>query len=247
MAPWRRGLDQFYDFLPLFIFKRLSVSLPICSQERDFSFVDNCCEEFMSCARYASVPRKVTFAPIRSNSASSTAIKSYQLPHLNNRHFGSSMQRHERSPYDLPDYPLPYFSTGYCYGCPPVPPPSAYAGCLPPLHHYPAPVIQPPRDIPSSCDNHSDEDERLSTGSSNSSHEHPHLFRPVDFDNCASSPYYPPTPSDSESGAESGATVSPDAQSSVSRTSISVSLVEEEMWEAFGVVGNEMIVTKPGR
>ena len=153
------------------------------------------------------------------------------------------MQRQEGSPYGLPEYPLPYFSTGYGYGCPP---PSAYVGCLPPFHHCPAPNIQqPPRDALSSCDSHSDnEDEQLSTGSSNSSLE---LFRPVDFENCESSPYYPPTPSDSDSSAENEAAVSPGVRSSVSRTAISVSLVQEEMWESFGAVGNEMIVTKPGR
>lgn len=65
-----------------------------------------------------------------------------------------------------------------------------------------------------------------------------HLFRPVDFDSV--SKYYPPTPTNSDGGSTEG-----DSPSHAGR--VSVSLAERELWEAFNRVGNEMIVTKPGR
>ena len=202
--------------------------------------------------------RKLSFGALRACTANvnvctanifctylSTCIKtsSFAVYRISDNHhlwrIRSNMQREGVHP----EYPLPYFSSGYPYGCPPR---SAYVGCLPPFHHwhYQTASIQSPRDAPSNCNSCCDsEDEPLSSGSSQA------LFRPLDFDNCKSTTaYYSPTPSDSDnSSVENEATSSPCIESSISKTAISVSLVQEEMWEAFRAIGNEMIVTKPGR
>ncbi len=71
------------------------------------------------------------------------------------------------------------------------------------------------------------------------------IFRPVDFDGYGSTSenpsngcfsYFPLTPTDSE------------GDSSPAHTGgITARLVDKELWESFREIGNEMIVTKPGR
>ena len=59
-------------------------------------------------------------------------------------------------------------------------------------------------------------------------------FRPVNFENPNGANCFPPTPPDSELGdGDTGG--------------ITVLLAEKALWESFLRVGNEMIVTKPGR
>ena len=62
------------------------------------------------------------------------------------------------------------------------------------------------------------------------------FFRPVDFENPSGTNCFPPTPPDSEFGDGSDGT-----------GGIAVLLAEKALWESFRRVGNEMIVTKPGR
>ncbi len=71
------------------------------------------------------------------------------------------------------------------------------------------------------------------------------IFRPVDFDRYSSTHessageclgYYPLTPTDSEGDGSPAHT-----------GGITAQLVDKELWESFREIGNEMIVTKPGR
>jgi len=122
--------------------------------------------------------------------------------------------------------------------------PSASYGYRP-LHLMPFPnsiLHHQPRDLPSTPSNSPND-----SGSEGQPLPSPStaFFRPVDFDNprgtagSDSSISYPPTPTDSE---EDG------SESAGSPTGgISVMLEDEELWKAFSAVGNEMIVTKPGR
>ena len=114
-----------------------------------------------------------------------------------------------------------------------------------PLHLAPLPDLilhyQPRDQLPSTPSNspndshHGNEDQPLPPPSTA-------FFRPVDFENPRGAEHtinYPPTPTDSEGdGSESAS--SPTG-------GISVILEEEELWKTFSAVGNEMIVTKPGR
>ena len=86
------------------------------------------------------------------------------------------------------------------------------------------------------------------------------LFRPIDFDNCdtggssgpsplpPASAYFPPTPSSSSSqNSEADERSCSGRSSSSSAHGVTASVLDKEMWDSFNSVGNEMIVTKPGR
>ena len=85
------------------------------------------------------------------------------------------------------------------------------------------------------------------SGSGDEQTQFRNIFRPVDFERYSAdampqltpgSTYYPLTPTSSEGSGDG---------SPVHTGGITAQLVDKELWESFGEVGNEMIVTKPGR
>lgn len=143
----------------------------------------------------------------------------------------------------------------YAYAAPPSSFPVSYAfqpqfGFRPPTTSLPLGATPAPDNLPTPSDSSS------SVSASESGDEAERrpkdteyrgvIFRPVDFDRYTSEAdssgtgpygYCPPTPTDSER----------DGNSPPHTGGITARLVDKELWESFREIGNEMIVTKPGR
>lgn len=179
-------------------------------------------------------------------------------------------------PYSYPTF-SPYNSFGYGSptGYPLPYPPSSTT--MPPTNYFSRPlpsVTSIPTPSPSASPEESDEDAPLSPPAKKTPPplpELPILFRPIQFDDgaqrSASPRELPPTP-DSDTHSEAASEGTSSISSAASATSgpqsflvsiprltsskltkgdLTLSLLDSELWKSFHSVGNEMIVTKPGR
>ncbi len=154
---------------------------------------------------------------------------------------------HQLPPYLRPhSYPAGGHSYGYYY------PPSSSQHSAMPMRSREDNGNEPPRK------------RMASTGAGYGPPPHSLLFRPVDFDAPAinarlvgghSARRMPVTPTGSSNCSEednwsheaSGTHAVMGKDSTYSRGGITIGLQEADLWHSFASVGNEMIVTKPGR
>lgn len=170
-----------------------------------------------------------------------------------------AQQSAETSMYPLPSYLRPYsgyppYGVGYPIASqfyPNVAPPQ-YPFCNTAVANNPTPS--------GSSSNPSDSGEENPVAENQDAQQN--IFRPIDFEHCNSekgsdplllprtNTYLPPTPSSFDSpqhcngGGSSGST---ESSRSSSAEGVTVSVLDKDLWDSFNSVGNEMIVTKPGR
>ena len=132
-------------------------------------------------------------------------------------------------------------------------PARSYSGAAyqrPPSFYYPPHAAMLTR--PSLTPSDSGEEESPRTSPNFQQQPHPHVFRPVDFESCAVPRRQLSTSTRTSSSSSDSESLQPPKQlppppSSQDISGVTVSLLDEELWDSFDSVGNEMIVTKPGR
>ena len=135
--------------------------------------------------------------------------------------------------HHLPSYLRPFYAS----------PARSYSGAAyqrPPSFYYPPHAAMLTR--PSLTPSDSGEDENQQP--------HPHVFRPVDFVRCAVSRRQLSTSTRTSSSSSSDSeSLQPPKQlpSFQDLSAVTVSLLDEELWDSFDSLCNEMVVTRPGR
>lgn len=161
--------------------------------------------------------------------------------------------------YPLPSYLRPY--SGYPpYGCGLPIGSQFYPNVAPPQYPFCSAAVANNPTPSGSSSNPSDSGEENPAAENQDAQQN--LFRPIDFEHCNSekgsdppplshtSAYLPPTPSSFDSPQYpngDGSSGSADSSRSSSAQGVTVSVLDKDLWDSFNSVGNEMIVTKPGR